>query len=146
MKKVTIGLGLIILIYGIYFYCIPLFNMTKDSITDINIFKTYYTTILWNLFGFILTLLCGIGLIKLNDLVRLIWLAYSFYIVLIGVLFYPLSTINGIRLGLYKFSDIPIDYWIKSYGLLLLAIYSVIFLNLPKVKEYFKRKKGTAPF
>lgn len=126
-------LGLIIVIYAICFCLIPFINGIKSICINIAILKE---AIFWdNAFQLFFHLICGIGILKLNKIARLAWLIYATYILLINV-----PEIQIIIQGkFFKFSDAPLWYWIKNYTLFLLIIYSLVFLNLPKVKEYFKK-------
>jgi len=132
MRKNIKILGCILLIYGIYFNLIPFVNGIKSL--GINIIKE---AIFWNnTFQLIINLFCGVGLLRLNKIARLTWLVYCGYILLINV-----PEIQMLIQGKFlKFDDVPLYYWIKNYTLFILIIYSLIFLNLPKIKALFIRK------
>ena len=136
MKKNIILLGLVILIYGFYFYLLPLPNVIKSAISNTKLYNVAY----WNVIGLVLHTFCGIGIVRLNKIARTIWLIYSTCFILIGTPF-VIASIQNISEGFHKLVPMPPYYLVQGYGLFFIFVYSVIFLNLPKAKILFKGKR-----
>lgn len=138
MKKNIIFLGLIILIYGFYFYLLPLPNIIKSAISDTKLYNVVY----WNAIELVLHTFCGIGIIRLNKVARTIWLTYSICFILISTPF-VIASIQNIFKGFHKLVSIPPYYLIQGYGIFFIFVCSLIFLNLPKAKILFYRDTNT---
>ncbi|MGB4521083.1 MAG: hypothetical protein WBI28_04045 [Candidatus Omnitrophota bacterium] len=126
-------LAIVILGYAVYFYLIPTINIAIASEQNLEFFSNIF---FWsNLIQFFVFLFCGIGLLKLNRFVRLIWLIYSGAVLFINIPTLPVL----IKRNFININDVPFSYWIKIYGLFGLLIFSIIFLNFPTVKVFFKK-------
>jgi hypothetical protein len=132
MSKYIRLLAVVILGYGGYFFLIPLIN---EIISFERHFVFLTKIVFWtDFFQFLIFLFCGIGLLKLSRIMRLIWLSYS-----VVVLFLNLPTFQMLLQGKFiKFEDAPFMYWVKFYGFIVLVVFSVIFLNLSRAKLIFR--------
>ena len=135
MEKIVKILGIIILIYTFVFYPIPLYNSFVDLFRGFNVFRV--PTFWNNVILFPLLLFLGYGLYKVRNIARVIMIWCSAFALLINV-----PGIQALVQGSvpYKFSDLPLGYWIERGGLLIIALASLIILNLPPVKILFKNK------
>lgn len=137
MNKYIRLLAIVILGYAIYFYLISSINIAISFNQNFEFFRNIF---FWsNLIQFLIFVFCGLGLLKLNRLARLIWLIYSG-----AVLFINVSTIQTLIKGNFiNAKDVPFFNWMKIYGLFTLLIFSIIFLNLSGVRVLFKKNKGS---
>lgn len=138
MKNSIRILGIIIIAFGIFFYIIPFINQVKSALISLRYFDI---GLFFDLFSSIIYIICGIGIFKLIKEARKIWLIYSACIIFINLPFAVASIqelIQELIKGPYIIASFPLYYWIKTYGSLLLLIYSIVFLNLPKVNLLFK--------
>lgn len=143
MKNTIRILGIIIIAFGAFFYIMPFINQVKSVVISLKYFDVGVTL---DLFNSILYTICGIGIFKLRKNARKIWLVYSGCIIFINLPFavaFIQELIQELIKGQHIITTFPFYYWIKVYGSLLLLVYSIIFLNLPKTKSFFKRKDGT---
>ena len=133
MMKYVRLLAIAILIYGAYFYFMPLVNIIISLRHNFTFVKD---VIFWtDLIQLIIFFICGLGLLRCLRFARLIWLIYS-----IGMLFMNIPTFQILAQGDFlKFSDLPFMYWLKIYSLFVLLFFSIIFLNLPVIKVLFKK-------
>jgi magnesium-transporting ATPase (P-type) len=136
MKNAIRILGVTIITFGTFIYIIPFINQLENVFISSRYFDV---RLLFGLFNSILYIICGIGIFRLKEKARKIWLIYSVCIIFVNLPF-TVASIQQLIKGSYKTLYIPSFYWIKTYGSLLLLIYSIIFLVLPKVKLPFKAK------
>lgn len=128
-------LAFVMIIYSSFFYLMPLSNQIKEFLNGFNVLKEIS---FWeNIFLFVIFVCCGLGLYRLKRIARLIWLTLSLYLLIVNI-----PAIQMLIHGRFiKFNDAPLIYWVKSYGLIFLLIYSVVFLNLPRTKWVFQGKQ-----
>lgn len=136
MKYAIRILGVTIIIFGVLIYITPFINQLKSVFISSRYFDIH---LLFSLFNSILYISCGIGIFRLKEKARKIWLIYSACIIFINLPFATASMQQLIK-GFYKTLYFPSLYWIKTYGSLFLLIYSIIFLLLPKTRLFFKIK------
>lgn len=137
MKNNLRFLGIIITVFGSFFYLVPFFNHLKSAFVNLNYFDT---ELIIRLFNTLIYLICGIGIFKFKKIARIIWIAYAACTIIISLPF-TIAMIQQLTKGSFKITDFPVFYWVKNYGSLLLLMFSLVFLNLSKVKKLFIRKK-----
>lgn len=139
MKNSIRVLGIIIIVFGVFFYIMSFINEAKSALISL---KYFDMQLVLDLFNSILYTICGIGIFKLKKNARKMWLVYSACIIFINLPF-VLASIQQLIKGTYNIVDFPFYYWIKTYGPLILLMCSIIFLNLPKTKRIFFKYNRT---
>jgi hypothetical protein len=135
MKNAIRILGVTIITFGAFIYIIPFINQLKSAFISARYFDV---RLLFGLFNSILYIICGVGIFRTKKNARRVWLVYSACIIFINLPFAMASIQQWVK-GTCKTVNLPFYYWIKTYGPLILLIYSIIFLNLPKVKTEIKK-------
>lgn len=133
MKKHIRVLSVIILLYSFLFYLVPIINQTIDSFKGYNILKQHF---LGDISFLLLFLFSAIGLFNLNKIARYAWLLFSVYL-----LFINLPEIQLLFQGkFFKFNPFSFLNNLEFFGLLGIAIFSLIILNLKSAKILFNKK------
>lgn len=136
MKKSVRFFGLIIIVFGFYFYFIPFVNQTRSALIN---FKFFEVELFFSFSNSLIYIICGIGIFKLNKIARKLWLIYSVCVIIINLPF-VVASMQQLVNGAYNTIPLPFYYWVKNYGSLLLLILSLIFLNLSKAKKALAEK------
>jgi hypothetical protein len=131
MNKYIRVLSIIILLYSFLFYLVPIINQIRDFFKGYNMLKL--PSFWGNFFFFLLFLFSAIGLFNFNKIARFVWLLFSVYLLFISLPEIQLL-FQGKFLKFYPFSYF--DY-IEFFGMLGIAVFSLIILNFKSVKILF---------
>lgn len=136
MKMIKL-LGIGIIVFGIVYFLFPLGNIFLQQ----GYFKNSLVLFTTNLFYLFIFILCGLGILRYNNLFRLLWLVVSILFILRSI---PtlIMLCRGFHVDLYTYNDFPLDFWFRNFMPLILYSYSVILLSIPRFKKYFKENKG----
>jgi len=133
MSKYIRALSSLILLYSILFYLVPIINQMRDFLNGYNMLKQPF---LGDIFFLLLFLFSSIGLFNFNKIARFVWLLFSVYLMFIN-----LPEIQLLFQGkFFKFYPFSLLVIIEFFGLLGIAIFSLIILNLKSVKILFSEK------